>query len=216
MMKLTDVARPENLSDKQFLVHLQKAGRLTRIQLRAAAKALPEMGLKKVLKAVEEGTLELPNMNEPDPELRKNLPKLADAPAGLGGKQSLLWLRDKGSLSPAQVRAAARLVDEGKAVDVALLEAGAEGVLDRVPASLIPETPEGLVALTVRELNEVIPLIEDPAFVLTSFQLEVNGKDRSTVAALLGGRYLALGGDESNLDVILAAREAEAGDPPEE
>ncbi|MDX1384772.1 MAG: hypothetical protein R3190_14060, partial [Thermoanaerobaculia bacterium] len=94
-----------------------------------------------VLAALQAGKVRLGT--DKDPEAPENLPRLADVPKGTSPKQSLLWLRRQGSLSPYETKEAAGHYDRNPQAGVAaaLIAAGAERLVDHVPP--IPEEPDG-------------------------------------------------------------------------
>jgi hypothetical protein len=137
-MKVVDVPRREGVTDKQHMIDLQRKGFLTPLQLTHGARLYDELrakGAKKPLQgtliALQEGKVK---MKVVDKRQIGNLPKLKDMPAGASPKQKLLELRRAGSLSPVETREAAAAIDQGKTIEHALVAAGAERLLETLPA----------------------------------------------------------------------------------
>jgi hypothetical protein len=218
MAKLTEQLRPDNLSDKQFLVELHAQGELTTIQMRAAARALDRGApLDGVLEAIEAGELELERA-APDQRPGKAPPTLKDVPAGTGPKQTLLWLRDNGALSPAQVRSAAARLNQGYTVEQALAKADAAHVLDKAPAPEeekrdgqppAPLTLGELVEKNIDDLKAHLARMEDKGMVLALLTEEVNAKNRQTAVLAIGKRAKELGAETD--EVVAAIEQRERG-----
>lgn len=138
-MDLTELERPDEVTPKQFLLDLRREGKITTLQLRSAARRLDRLSemddvddpVAVVLEELQTGKVKVA---ADDPESEDQLPKLADMGDDLSSKQKLLELREGGSLSPAETRVAARALDKGVKIEQALIQAGAERLLETAPA----------------------------------------------------------------------------------
>lgn len=139
-------------SDKQFLVALYREGKIGSAALRAMAVRLDELkaegredALRATVREYEAGKLTVSK----EAAKRDRGPALADAPKGIGAKQTILWLHQQGSISKEQMRAAARVLNEQAAkklpfdVAAALFDAGALAVLSESDIARFEESRGG-------------------------------------------------------------------------
>lgn len=139
-------------SDKQFLVALHREGKIGSAALRAMAVRLDELkaegredALRATVREYEAGKLTVSK----EAAKRDRGPALADAPKGIGAKQTILWLYQQGSISKEQMRAAARVLNEQAAANLpfdvaaALFDAGAHAVLSESDIARFEEPQDG-------------------------------------------------------------------------
>lgn len=128
---------------KQQLLTLRNAGFLTPLQTKAAARRMdqltaagdhtPKEALVLAMAELHAGRL---RVGARDPRAKANILKLEqlrkDKP-NLPKSQQLLELRNAGSISPVQTKAAAALLRKGLTVEQALVEVGAQAALETLP-----------------------------------------------------------------------------------
>lgn len=123
MTRLAQLERDPNASEKQVLIDLFRRGHLNRLQLQACSKRYEELraaGVANALDVVlEEFDAAKIRISETAAE-RARTPTIDEVPPGESPKQALVWLMQKGSLSPKETQAAAKLMtrfaEEGKPV----------------------------------------------------------------------------------------------------
>jgi len=123
MTRLAQLERDPNASEKQVLIDLFRRGYLNRLQLQACSKRYEELraaGVANALDVVlEEFDAAKIRISETAAE-RARTPTIDEVPPGESPKQALVWLMQKGSLSPKETQAAAKLMtrfaEEGKPV----------------------------------------------------------------------------------------------------
>ena len=150
-------------SPKQQLLMLQDAKLLTKLQVGAIARRMGQLqaqgddaagALEASINELFDGTIEIGVKRDAQAragalklsELRKKIPDLS-------AKQTLLELRNAGSISPVQTKKAAQLLAKGLTVEQALAEVGATHLLDTPPPAVEPEeAPEPTVAEIVADM----------------------------------------------------------------
>jgi len=146
-MNLKKTQKPANTSWKQFFRELRDAGEITRLQLRAIARAMNRVqeedddvdeAAKKALALLQKGELPVAGVGDDDPPLV--VEELAE---NLSPKQKLLELRRADAITPIETRKAAKAMDDGASIEDALVEAGAERVVTAVPPLTFDESDEG-------------------------------------------------------------------------
>lgn len=226
-MDLREVERDEDLTPKQQLVKLANDGHLTKLQLRAGARRLDELiekgskaPLKTVLKELQTGKV---TVGARDKESEDELPRLTDAPKTASSKQKLLFLRNEGSLSPNETRIAARALDQGKNIESALIEAGAERLLETVPVE--EDTPatnlsmKGIVDQNLDDLEKSVEKLDNKVVALELLRLEAAGKDRDGGKETLSAKAQELGASEEEVQAAIDAGHSEkelSGDDSQE
>ena len=172
MTRLAQLERDPNASEKQVLVDLFRRGYLNRLQLQACSKRYEELraaGVANALDVVlEEFDAAKIRISETAAE-RARTPTIDEVPPGESPKQALVWLLQKGSLSPKETQAAAKLMtrfaEEGNPVrdlkglrDILLLigaaralppgelEAFQQTLAEAARATQEPQEPQGAVA----------------------------------------------------------------------
>lgn len=113
MTRLAQLERDPNASEKQVLIDLFRRGYLNRLQLQACSKRYEELraaGVANALDVVlEEFDAAKIRISETAAE-RARTPTIDEVPPGESPKQALVWLMQKGSLSPKETQAAAKLM----------------------------------------------------------------------------------------------------------
>jgi len=113
MTRLAQLERDPNASEKQVLIDLFRRGYLNRLQLQACSKRYEELraaGVANALDVVlEEFDAAKIRISETAAE-RARTPTIDEVPPGESPKQALVWLLQKGSLSPKETQAAAKLM----------------------------------------------------------------------------------------------------------